>query len=332
MEVKMEKNSVVQLKQVRKVFKFRKYEFEILYHYYYDTKNNEEFTTTELDELNINQVYNQYRQETKIPFPDEIKSIREQYGVSALKMSKILGFGSNQYRKYEEGEIPSVSNGRMIETLKDPITFRDLFKRSDSIFATNERKRIEKNIEELIIKQADSNNQFYKFIFKAHSVYRTKTNGFISVNPEKIRQTIIFFLTNLTDVFETKLNKLLFYSDFLHYKKNGIGITGLEYQAITYGPVPLNYSTIYENLKGLQKEIIPMSNNCVGTKILTEELFDATLFTKDELEVLYQIADKFKMLKAGQISDISHTEEAWLKNKDDKSIIDYDYAFFLKQI
>ena len=51
-------------------------------------------------------------QKYAIPFPDEIKRVRELYGISALRMSKLLGFGDNQYRKYEEGEMPSVSNGK----------------------------------------------------------------------------------------------------------------------------------------------------------------------------------------------------------------------------
>ena len=34
-----------------------------------------------------------------------------------------LGFIDNQYRKYEEGEMPSVSNGKMISALKDPHFF-----------------------------------------------------------------------------------------------------------------------------------------------------------------------------------------------------------------
>ena len=58
-------------------FEFRKDNFEIVYHFYRCMDTNEEFTTTELDQLNMNQVYNLYRQKYAIPFPDEIKvSIR----------------------------------------------------------------------------------------------------------------------------------------------------------------------------------------------------------------------------------------------------------------
>ncbi len=31
------------------------------------------------------------------------------------------------------------------------------------------------------------------------------------------------------DVFPTKLNKLMFYADFYHYRKTGLSISGLQY-------------------------------------------------------------------------------------------------------
>lgn len=72
------------------------------------------WTTTELDEANLFQVYNQYRAKHGIPFPDEIAGLRKHYGISAAKMAQILGFGINQYRMYEDGEVPSISNARTI--------------------------------------------------------------------------------------------------------------------------------------------------------------------------------------------------------------------------
>lgn len=80
----------------------------------HDDDSGEEFTTTESDTVWFNQVTNQYRERHGIPFTDEIVALREKYGVSAAKMSLILGFGANQYRLYEDGEVPSESNGKMI--------------------------------------------------------------------------------------------------------------------------------------------------------------------------------------------------------------------------
>lgn len=39
------------------------------------------------------------------------------------KMSEILGLGVNTYRLYENGEMPTVSNGRLIMSVRDPEEF-----------------------------------------------------------------------------------------------------------------------------------------------------------------------------------------------------------------
>ncbi len=54
-------------------FEFRQEPFQIMYHTWVDHETGEEFTTSELDELNQAQVYNQYRSKHSIPFIDEIK-------------------------------------------------------------------------------------------------------------------------------------------------------------------------------------------------------------------------------------------------------------------
>jgi hypothetical protein len=50
------------IKKTKKIF--RKEEFEIFEHFYKCQKCSKEFTTDEIDNLDINQVYNQYREIT----------------------------------------------------------------------------------------------------------------------------------------------------------------------------------------------------------------------------------------------------------------------------
>ena len=61
----------------RRLMEFRKEAFEIIFHYFKCKDSNEQFTTTALDEINMNQVYNQYRDKFNIPFPDDIIRIRK---------------------------------------------------------------------------------------------------------------------------------------------------------------------------------------------------------------------------------------------------------------
>ena len=107
---------VVLKSEIRKA-KFRGKEYEYTSEFYECVDTKAMFTTTEMDEVNIGQIYNQYRVENRIPFPDEIRKLRESCGISARLMSKLLGFGENQYRLYEKGEIPNISNGRLLRCL-----------------------------------------------------------------------------------------------------------------------------------------------------------------------------------------------------------------------
>jgi len=44
-----------------RILTFRNEEFEVVYHHYKCEESGELFTTTELDEINLTQLYNQYR-------------------------------------------------------------------------------------------------------------------------------------------------------------------------------------------------------------------------------------------------------------------------------
>ena len=57
---------------------FRKEEFTYIHTGIID-EDGEMWTTTELDEANLFQVYNQYRAKHGIPFPDEIAGLRRHF-------------------------------------------------------------------------------------------------------------------------------------------------------------------------------------------------------------------------------------------------------------
>lgn len=57
-------------------------------------------------------------------------------------MALILGFGEDQYRSYEEGEVPSLSNAKVINSLKDKRTFLSLLESSKDVFTLQEYDKI----------------------------------------------------------------------------------------------------------------------------------------------------------------------------------------------
>ena len=64
-----------------------------------------------------------------------------------------------QYRKYEEGEMPSVSNGKMISALKDPHFFLEILKLAQNQFPNDEILKIEKRVKELLLNNSCFENK-----------------------------------------------------------------------------------------------------------------------------------------------------------------------------
>ncbi len=311
---------------------FRKEPFRVQFQYYLCKDTGEQFTDDELDEVNINQVYNKYREKYGIPFPDEIKAIREQYGLPASKMSEILGLGANVYRNYEAGEVPSVSNGRLIQMVKDPKEFRQLIDYSKNEFTLEELERINKKINHALDRLEDHETVFETYVMLGEK-RPTLLNGYKVPNIEKINHMVLFFAEKIKP-FKTKLNKLLFYADFLHFKMTCFSISGLTYQAIQKGPVPKNYDWIFDNT--MRKKMVNVQlqdfGDYMGERFVkTEEaVFDEELFTQSELKAIKTVSDAFKNDTVNQIVTKSHEEDAWKDNVDAFGIISYDYGFNLQ--
>ncbi|WP_367916276.1 type II toxin-antitoxin system antitoxin SocA domain-containing protein [Leadbetterella sp. DM7] len=308
---------------------FRKDTFSVLYHYYEDM--GERFTTDELDEINLKQVYNQYREKYNLPFAEEIKNIREKYQLSASKMADVLGFGANIYRQYEAGEVPSQSNARLIQLADDPGEFRKLVLLSGAL-EEKEQEKVLKRVDQLIEKQSrlTFDDLIACYVLGAKSKL-TRYNGYKKPDIEKTFSVIQFLVAKLNPT-KTALNKLLFYVDFMHFSKHSVSFLGLEYRAIEYGTVPSRYESLLEygaEAGFITRERFTLDNGGYKeTYNLGNHVISAT-FTEEEADTLKQVTERFKTYTAAQIVGVNHKEEAWLSNIQNKSMVDYKFAYKL---
>lgn len=325
----------MKLTKERRSLDFRKETFEIVFHYYKCEDSGEQFTTTALDEVNMNQVYNQYRDRFNIPFPDEIIRIREKYGLSAAKMSNILGFGVNSYRQYEAGEMPSIANAKLVQMVDDPDYFIDMVQ----LCATLEEKAKTKYIQKAQSLVEERKRNIFDLNFKEYLLGNPLADiysGYRNPSFEKFTEMVVYFSEQIAP-FKTKMNKLLFYADFLMFKQSCFSISGVRYKAIDMGPVPNNFQSIFEYLSNNDEIDIyttEFPNGYIGEQFKAREdrLFKADLFSENELGVLEKVATVFKPTSTNDIIELSHLEEAWKKNEKNKSVISYEYAFELNQI
>lgn len=311
---------------------FRKEEFPILFHSYKCEDTGEQFEDDIFGRLNYNQIVNQYREKYSIPFPEQIAAIREKYNLSASKMSKILGFGPNSYSQYEKGEVPNQSNAKLIQLAENPAEFKKLVglcspldpkfveklhKKIDILLEKEKQRKLEKHLE---------NYFFGSFLPNSLTGYRIPSLS-------RFAEMVVFFTEELHP-WKTKMNKLLFYADFVMYKQNGFSISGLKYRAITMGPVPNNFNGLFEYLANKEEIFINDTNfpdGGTGEQFNPnpKRQFNPSLFTSEELDILKTIAERFQNTTTNEIIDISHQEKAWLENKNERKLIDYKYSFEL---
>jgi DNA-binding transcriptional regulator YiaG len=205
---------------------FRKESFEIYQHYYVCVDSGGHYSTAALKELNKLQVQNKYRERYCLPFRDEIAGIRHRYGLSASRMAEVLGFGVNVYRNYESGEVPSISNARLIQVCKSPANFLSLYRMNGGP-RKHEEKKLMKRIDNFREQQAQPSFQmtqnlllqespglFNGYVFPEFGFIAYLLSQFVRTGPVKMKW----------------LPLLIFLADFSHYRKHGLGLSGLFYK------------------------------------------------------------------------------------------------------
>lgn len=316
----------------KRSWNFRGEQFEYYHLSWCCEDTGESFTTDESDTAGFVQVTNQYRTKYGIPYTDEIIEVRRRYGISASKMSLILGIGTNQYRLYEQGEVPSVSNGRMIRSIMNPKVMLSMLESSKNLFSNStEYERLRLKINEVI-----ENNRTKRMIEKYEvsrifSNVRGAANGYAATSLDRLKNIMLYILEKCGEVWYTKMNKLLFYIDFVSYREQGTAMTGLTYKAISYGPVPDRWDKVYSEFPEIIQELRPVGEY-TGSVLKSNTNADTSLFSDTELKIMDMVCSSMGSYTARALSELSHKEDAWITNKEMHSYIPFDSAFSLVAI
>ena len=309
------------------VWPFRGEEYPYIHIAFRDDERGEQFTTTESDTVCYNQATNQYREKYGIPYQDEILSLRELYGLSAAKMSVILGFGANQYRLYEDGEVPSESNGKMIRSAMNPKVFLDLVRSSKNQLTEKEYAKISAKVEEVI----KASEGWHDEVYVSERLFlsgRGLANGFAPQSVGRLKNLLLYVLEQMGETFQTKMNKVLFYIDFLSYRERGMAISGLAYQAIEFGPVPQRWDRVYSAFDEVQEQLrLVQGQECMS--LLAGGEADMSAFSDAEMAVINEVCGKLRDMTSRAVSKLSHEETAWKAHVGKPETIPFSEAFKL---
>lgn len=99
----------------------------------------EEFYSEELDNATLVRAYNEFRRRHKLLLPEEIKKIREQYGLSQRGFAKLLNWGDKTICRYENGSIQDKAHNSLLLFLREPENMKRYL--TENEVALNEKQK-----------------------------------------------------------------------------------------------------------------------------------------------------------------------------------------------
>ncbi len=268
--------------------------------------------------------FNKYRKEHNLLFPEEIKQIREMYGLSQRGMSRLLGWGQVTINRYEKGALQDEAHNQMLMSFKKPEFMLELLEKNKDNISDKNYEKTKNKANKLIQKSSIIDTVIIKKMQSLEKEYK----GDQEFDIEKFLNMILFFAQNIKKLWQTKLFKLLFYSEFFNYKKYKKSISGTAFVHWQHGPVPKHIYGLLEILTEDYKLIEAKETqeyNYIGETIINNKDFDESLFSPEELESLNYVLNKFKNYTSTEIRNLSHKEKGY-KETIQNQLISYNYA------
>jgi uncharacterized phage-associated protein len=135
---------------------------------------------------------------------------------------------------------------------------------------------------------------------------------------EKLINAVVYFASNTAHCGKIKLIKLLYLLDFEHFRQTGRSVTGLDYSAWKLGPVPAAFFQEWEQWQADFVEAIEVRPERVIDydllKVVPKIAFDDSYFTRRELRLMEQLAERFRDELSKPLVNFTHDEKGpWSK-------------------
>ena len=227
----------------------------------------------------------------------KIKELREQNKFSQEYLAEKLGVSRPTYIQIENG--------------KRDITVPEA-KKLASIFSLSLESFLENNVSatQEVVLESDTQNE------KESDIRIVMPRA----NVKKFKEVLLYVLSKVgakPNIGETALYKLLYFIDFDFYEKFEEQLTGAHYIKNHYGPTPVEFKKIVENMEG-KKEIERVKSSYFQyeqKKYLPRREPDLKSLSAQEIkhidEVLARLSDK----NANELSDYSHNDVPWKVHK-----------------
>ncbi len=151
------------------------------------------------------------------------------------------------------------------------------------------------------------------------------------INESVYKNSVLYFMKYCNNQYfhATKLNKLLYYLDFVYFRDHKKSVTGDVYIHQGFGPVPSRVDEILAILKN--EEAIDTSavdykdGELISFEFKDPKKLDESVFLQEQKKLLKQICDEFGNWSTDKIVAQTHLEAPWFYSKP-YEVVDYAYA------
>ncbi|MBR1797587.1 MAG: DUF4065 domain-containing protein [Clostridiales bacterium] len=267
-----------------------------------------------------------YREAEGLLTSHAISAIRAKYGISQSDFCILLGWGGKTITRYESHQIQDRAHDTILKKVDhDPEWFLCLLNDAKGNISevsyhkySSSASRLYEASMDLYLRKAIE-AKYAKFL--GNAMYHGNTE----LSLDKVIDMIRYYAASkgVSNLYKVKLMKLMWYADALSYKQRGSAITGLVYQALPMGAVPIGHNVII-TLKGVPCEEIDMGDVNAYHFSLTEECNYPSLSEEDK-SIMDMVICKLGKMTKDEIVSTMHNELAYIKTAP-REIIEFKYA------
>lgn len=267
-----------------------------------------------------------YRREEGLLTSTQIIGIREKYNISQRDLCILLGWGGKTITRYESHQVQDKAHDTILKKIdQDPEWFLALLSAAKNNLPMEFYQKYHSAAINLY--EEDQDAYLRKAIQASYAKFQDNElyHGNTPLALDKVVDVIRYFAAskNVTNLYKVKLVKLMWYADALSYKKRGYAITGLVYQALPMGAVPVGHNSIID-LKDIPcKEVDMGETNAYHFSLKGKQKF--LTLSDDDKKILDIVIEKLGKLTKNEIVSFMHKEQAYQKTTL-RDVISFKYA------
>jgi putative zinc finger/helix-turn-helix YgiT family protein len=266
----------------------------------------------ELEDETLARAYAEYRRRHRLLQPEEMQQIRRRWGLGQRAFALLLGWGEITLHRYETGSLQDSAHDVQLRMATRPESVRALLEAHGNRLTPRQRETLERRLEDAESAAADcgcDDEDFERLLaLRAEGGY----GGNASLSLTKVREMIAYF-AGLPDMYVTKLAKLMFYADFLHYREHTTSITGLAYAHAPWGPIPDKYDRVRAD--AIENSLVAIEERFYADRpvevLRAQRSATLSVFSESEVSILKIVAQRLSRKSSKALSDMSHMETAW---------------------